>query len=155
VLREEKFNRLLQKYGNDDIKEEEIDEKEKQKIEEIRKKEEEERKRRKEAQDRCYMLYEKGKVKNEVSKLIFEKHHEMKVQSEMNYCTFKPKTNKKSEKMTANNIQKEIDGVMHKKSSQFYHKSVFWKSKKFEKLDEIRKGQKLGPEYVFKPNVFS
>lgn len=43
--------------------------------------------------ERCHFLYEKGRIKNEVNKIISKKNHEMQVKSELNECTFKPKLN--------------------------------------------------------------
>ena len=47
----------------------------------------------KESIERCHLLYEKGKIKNEVNKLIYIKNNEIREKAEMSECTFKPRTN--------------------------------------------------------------
>lgn len=47
------------------------------------------------ARNRLELLYEKGKIKNEVNRLLAQKTEEIRVQEELSKCTFYPQTNKR------------------------------------------------------------
>ena len=70
ITREERFQRFLTKYSKGTITENE-DTKTKNTVRSMK------------AQERCYLLHEKGKIKNEVSSLIFKKNNELRLMKEL------------------------------------------------------------------------
>ena len=74
--------------------------------------------------ERCYLLYEKGKIKNEVNKLIIQKNFELKEKQMLSKCTFKPRTN--SVKFLKTNIKESQRGTL-------YERTEFWKKNKLDK----------------------
>lgn len=84
------------------------------------------------------MLYEKGKIKSEIKKLIHEKNIEQKNQNELNLCTFKPKLNKysKTDNFIRHYSNKEDE---NEATSTVYDRSIYLKNKKDEKYYFILK----------------
>lgn len=71
--------------------------------------------------DRCHVLYEKGKMKNELYKIIQQKKIEEKEEKIVSECTFKPRTN---------SAGRPVDRVSGK---EFYDRTVNWKKQQMEK----------------------
>jgi hypothetical protein len=76
--------------------------------------------------DRCHALYEKGKMKNELNKIIFQKNIEAKEEKLVAQCTFKPRTNSAASKPAQKVNPKEI-------GSQMYERLTGWKKQQQEK----------------------
>ena len=76
------------------------------------------------ANERCHLLYEKGKIKNEVNKLIFQKNSELKEQQELSLCTFKPKLNMKDRK---------FDNPLGRAEIDTYERNKTWKLRNNER----------------------
>jgi len=74
--------------------------------------------------EKCYLLYEKAKIKNEVNRLMFEKHSELKERQELSECTFKPKLNKNI--MQLNNQKQTINDT--------YKRNITWKLRNEERF---------------------
>ena len=72
---------------------------------------------------RCYKLYEQGKIKNEVTRLINQKNMELREQKELSECTFKPKTNKFNRKSSVRDFEEK----------RIYDRAINWKKRKIEK----------------------
>lgn len=53
------------------------------------------------AREHCFLLYERGKIKNEVLKLIKLKNKELEAKQDLLLCTFKPKLNKNLNRITS------------------------------------------------------
>jgi hypothetical protein len=110
--RDDKFEKLLQKYQYESDPEEEgkkldIEEKANTKIE------------------RSVLLYEKAKMKNKLLKEMYDKNNEIKKVEELKGCTFKPIINKSS------NIGDKSESKGN--SSNLYNRNMYWKSKNNEK----------------------
>ena len=105
LTREEKFKMMLEKYADSSP--------EKAPSKKIEK-----------AKQRCNLLYEKGKIKNEVNKLINQKNSELREQKELSECTFKPRTNSSFKKSS---VGKEFD------EKGIYDRAINWKKRKIEK----------------------
>lgn len=104
MTREEKFKMMLEKYADSSPEKAGL-------------------KKGVNAQKRCYLLYEKGKIKNEVSKLINQKNNELREQKELSECTFKPKVNKLNRKNSMGEFEQK--GI--------YDRAINWKKRKNEK----------------------
>jgi hypothetical protein len=90
-----------------------------------------EEERKKKAIERCFLMYEKGKIKNEVNRIMYHKNEELKVQNELKECTWKPKLFKISKKLEKN-LQLLIKGT------KIYNRSMIWKNKQNEKINRSR-----------------
>lgn len=75
------------------------------------------------ATQRCNQLYENGKIKNEVSRLINQKNSILRDQKELSECTFRPKINCMYLMKTVHNLDQH--GV--------YDRAINWKKRKIEK----------------------
>lgn len=76
--------------------------------------------------ERCNLLYEKGRIKNEVNKLIIQKNFELKEKQMLSKCTFKPRTN--SVKFIKTGLKDSNRG------SDVYQRNEYWMKNKLEKL---------------------
>jgi len=91
--------------------------------------------------ERCHLLYEKGKIRNEVNKLIYLKNNEVKKKEEMTECTFAPRTN-------------SMGKIIPNKKVNFYHKTIQWKKKNDEQKDKEKIfGRKDTDDCTFHPKV--
>ena len=81
--------------------------------------------KKKHATERCYLLYEKGKIKNEVNRLMYQKNNELKEQKELSQCTFRPKTN--------TNYRRADNVVVRNDNIDTYNRNIYWKSRNIEK----------------------
>jgi hypothetical protein len=134
--KERKMNDLVNKYNIDKF----------YTPEELEEKHQEELKQQK-AIERCYMLYEKGKIKNEVNRIMYHKNEELKAQEDLKSCTWVPKTNKLNKKLEEN--LKIIT-----KDTKIYNRAMKWKFKKNQKVG--RSKSELAREaldYTYKPAV--
>ncbi len=76
--------------------------------------------RKKMANERCCILYEKGKIKNEVNRLMYKKNCDLKEEQELSRCTFKPKLNR--------NLKKNLESLKIKtREDDTYHRNITWK----------------------------
>jgi hypothetical protein len=128
---EEKYKHLITKYEETEIiqTEEQLLTQEKQ-----RRKEVQEEIRKQEAQERCLLLYEKGKIKNEVNKLLYEKNYDRKAQDELSRCTFKPFVLPPKNKLSTQNIQETKMTKSNKRASSIYNRNINWAKATNEKL---------------------
>jgi hypothetical protein len=120
-------------------------------IEEFVSPEEEEKNRlqkqkKEEALERCMMLYEKARIKNEVNKINFYKNIEIKDNMELNGCTFVPKINERKNK------QEENLKLVYK-NTNIYNRSLQWKENKHSKIEKNRRELDRGNEVVSRPPV--
>jgi len=76
--------------------------------------------------DRCNLLYEKGKIKNEVNKLIIQKNYELKEKQLLSKCTFKPRVN---------SIKSITTNLKDTKRNSVYERNQYWKKNKQEKYN--------------------
>lgn len=90
---------------------------------------EEDQKKKKNAAEKCLSLYENGKIKNEVNRLLAEKNQKIKEDMELKECTFFPKTNM-NEKIGDKNVNNQ---VMKKLESNFFDRISSWQQKKEKK----------------------
>jgi len=123
LSREEKFKMMMEKYPEDE--------------------QNNYVKKSKKAQERCCLLYEKGKIKHEVAKLINQKNSELKDQKEMSECTFKPKTN-----LLKKNVKEEFE------EKKIYDRAISWKKNKIEKIDRHKAAQMRVDDNAFKPQLY-
>jgi len=81
--------------------------------------------KKKSANERCYLLYNKGKIKNEVNRLMFKKNSELKEKQELSQCTFKPKLN----------VIKKVDyqNQIGRLEDDTYKRNVTWKLRNNER----------------------
>ena len=75
--------------------------------------------------ERCFYLFEKGKIKNEVNKLIIQKNNELKEMQLLSKCTFKPATN--TVKLIKNS-QKDST-----RTGNLYDRNEYWRKNKIDK----------------------
>ena len=120
MTREEKFKCFLTKYSNR-ITTENDQLKTKASVKSIK------------AQEKCNLLHENSKIKNELSLVLFKKNNEVKIRKEMSECTFQPRTNSSeyiriNKELSCNEYIKKVD-----KMKNFYERSVNWKKVKIEK----------------------
>jgi hypothetical protein len=91
---------------------------------------EEDQTKKKNAAEKCFSLFENGKIKNEVNRLLAEKNQKIKQEMELKECTFFPKTNF-NERFTGD---KNTNNQMSKKlESNFYDRITNWQQKKEKK----------------------
>jgi hypothetical protein len=148
MTREEKFQSFLTKYSQSSMTETE-DLKTKSNMRSIK------------AQERCFLLHEKSKIKNEVVSLIYEKNNELKMMKEMSECTFRPRTNsleylRTAKEITTNEYIKKSDDLKN-----LYERSTFWKKIKNEKyiypcknsIDRFKSLKSRNDAPTFKPKV--
>jgi hypothetical protein len=87
--------------------------------------------------ERYNMLYEKGKIKNDVIKMLHEKSNVIKVQNEMSQCTFKPKLNpdkkKSNNKVLSTNYVPNNNNVNKEEKSDIFSRNAYWNQQKNEK----------------------
>ena len=76
--------------------------------------------------ERCCLLYEKGKIKNEVNKLIIQKNFELKDKQLLSKCTFKPRINsvktlsaRKDSNKFAYNVYERNDNWMRNRNEKY------------------------------------
>jgi hypothetical protein len=81
----------------------------------------------KESIERCHLLYEKGKIKNEVNKLIFIKNNEIREKAELSECTFKPRTN------SVKKIYTNKDFTSRPFKENIYQRAVNFKKKHYDR----------------------
>jgi hypothetical protein len=93
---------------------------------------EEEQIKKKNAADKCLSLYENGKIKNEVNRLLAEKNQKIKEDMELKECTFFPKTNFNERFMGDKNVNNQ---VMKKLESNFFDRISSWQQKKEKKYN--------------------
>ena len=75
------------------------------------------------SQERCFQLYEKGKIKNEYTRLSQYNPNKVKEESELKECTFKPHVNRTmNRKLSVGNME-----------GGFYERTVNWKKMNQEK----------------------
>jgi hypothetical protein len=89
-----------------------------------------EMRKKKSAAEKCYSLYENGKIKNEINRLLAQKNDEIKRQTELKECTFFPKTNFKEKLIGDKNSNNQM---LKKLDSNFYDRIVSWQQKKEKK----------------------
>lgn len=77
--------------------------------------------------DRCHALYEKGKMKNELNKIMYQKNKEAKEEKLVSECTFKPRTNSVTTKEPKEKVDPKTIG------SQMYDRLTSWKKQNLEK----------------------
>ena len=111
----EKMIHLISVYDNEPKNEDNIE------IKQI------EHEKQKNAVERCFLLYEKGKIKNEVNRLMYRKNSELKVKQELDSCTFKPKLNTNYRQIVNQN---QMYVGTHNNA---YNRSIYWKGRRIEK----------------------
>jgi len=77
-----------------------------------------------ETKDRIELLYEKGRIKNEVNRLLLLKTEELRMQKELSNCTFHPQTNKRRNINTKNHEE-----------GNFFERLASWNNKINKKYD--------------------
>jgi len=93
--------------------------------------------------DRCLMLYQKGRVKAENAKLKVQQIQVEKEDKIMSQCTFKPQT-------IASFGKKD----KHLSGEEFYEKEIEWKNKQKEKIEKVIADKKKKEViYSFKPET--
>ena len=98
--------------------------------------------------ERCFILYEKGKIKNEVNRIMYHKNEELKLQNELKDCTWRPKLLKVSKKLE-DNIKVLI------KDTKIYNRSIQWKFKNNHKISRSKSDiHRDASDYTYKPSVF-
>lgn len=143
-VREQKFQKLLNKY---DYEEEE-------EVVPVKKEKEE-----KKVTERFEILYEKGKIKNELIKMMHEKNNEIKAQQELSECTFKPRLNIPKKSKNGSAVKKSVK----EQRGSIYTRNVYWNQQKTEKyikkylIFRITKEKNFlnrqNDDYTFKPQV--
>jgi len=116
--------------------------------EELEERHNEEHKKKK-AIERCFILYERGKIKNEVNRIMYHKNEELKIQSELKKCTWKPHLNKLSKKL-------EENLKVLTKDTKIYNRAMTWKFKNNQKISRSKSVvQSELLEYTYRPMVNS
>jgi hypothetical protein len=106
-----------------------------------------EEQRKKKSMERCFILYERGKIKNEVNRIMYHKNEELKIQGELQNCTWKPQLNKVSKKLE-DNIK------LLTKDTKIYNRAMTWKFKNNQKISRSKSViQSEMLEYTYKPIV--
>lgn len=72
--------------------------------------------------ERLEVLYEQGKMKNEVNRLLAIKNEEIKEQNELSQCTFYPATNREKKFNIGDTKKNHLDG-------NFYERLANWQNK--------------------------
>jgi hypothetical protein len=94
--------------------------------------------------ERTNFLYEKGKIKNKLNKLLHEKSQKTKIQNEIQECTWKPKLNKLNP-----NMEQKLKILIN--DTKIYNRNYKFKnrSKNFENNTK----DKYIYEHTFNPTV--
>jgi hypothetical protein len=103
--------------------------------------------KKEEALERCMMLYERAKIKNEVNKINFFKNIEIKESIEFEECTFKPQINERKNK------QEENLKLIYK-NTKIYNRNLQWKENKQHKIEKNRREMSRDTEETFQPKVY-
>jgi len=103
--------------------------------------------KKEEALERCMMLYERAKIKNEVNKINFFKNIEIKESIEFEECTFKPQINERKNK------QEENLKLIYK-NTKIYSRNLQWKENKQHKIEKNRREMSRDTEETFQPRVY-
>jgi hypothetical protein len=131
-----KYNNLAAKYNFDHIYTKD----------EILEQQNEDQKK-KQSIERCYLLYEKGKIKNEINRIMYHKNEELKIQKELKNCTWKPELNKRCGKLEEN-----LKIIM--KDTKIYNRGVRWKVQTNQKINRSKSELlREAVEHTFKPIV--
>jgi len=125
--------------------------------------------REKQAIERCKLLYEKGKLKNEINKLKYLKNNEIRDKNIIKDCTFKPRTNSAKKLISGNtassylntNENKETitsvkngSNINNTKNNNLKTNSNFNFARKLNRNNGlIIKKKKLSELPTFKPNI--
>lgn len=104
------------------------------------------KKKKEEAIERCMMLYERAKIKNEVNKINFFKNIEIKENMELEECSFHPQINERKNK------QEENLKLIYK-NTKIYNRSLQWKENKQHKIEKNRREISRDVEETFQPRV--
>ncbi len=107
-----------------------------------------EKKKKDEALERCMMLYERAKIKNEVNKIKFFKNMEIKENIELEGCSFHPLINERKNK------QEENLKLVYK-NTKIYDRSVQWKENKLHKIEKNRREINRYTDETFQPRVYN
>lgn len=135
-IKQKKYINLLQKYTFDHLWTKE----------ELNAKQQEELKKKK-SMERSFLLYEKGKIKHEVSRIMYHKNEVLKVQNELKECTWKPQTNKLNKKM-------EQNLKVFMKDTKIYNRGIKWKINTNQKINRSKSEvQREALEHTYKPLV--
>jgi len=150
---DEKYKNLLSKLGFDILETERV----KSNV------------REKQAIERCKLLYEKGKLKNEINKLKYLKNNEIRDKNIIKDCTFKPRTNSAKKLISGNtassylntNENKETitsvkngSNINNTKNNNLKTNSNFNFARKLNRNNGlIIKKKKLSELPTFKPNI--
>lgn len=108
--------------------------------------------KRNKSEEHGLKLYEKGKLKIELSRLLFTKNMELKIQEELKDCTFKPKLNK------PHNLPKEVKEKLYNNiayefdlKEPIYYRQAKWKSRSLIKSSRM-KNSTANNGYSYRPN---
>jgi len=104
------------------------------------------KRKKEEALERCMMLYERAKIKNEVNKINFYKNIEIKENIELEECSFHPQINERKNK------QEENLKLVYK-NTKIYNRSLQWKENKEHKIEKNRREITRDVEETFQPQV--
>lgn len=104
------------------------------------------KKKKEEAIERCMMLYERAKIKNEVNKINFFKNMEIKENIELEECSFHPQINERKNK------QEENLKLVYK-NTKIYNRNLQWKENKQHKIEKNRREMSRDVEETFQPRV--
>jgi len=126
----------LEKYNYSHLYKEEIEKTEKNK------------EKHKRSVERCVNMYEKGKIKNEINRLMFHKNEEVKEQNELSLCTWKPELNKR------NNKKEENLKVLYSQT-KIYNRTQSWKLLKAQKISKSKSQLNGNAECTYHPRVNS
>ena len=99
-----------------------------------------------EALERCMMLYERAKIKNEVNKINFYKNMEIKDNMELDRFTFTPKINERKNK-------KEENLKLIYRNTNIYNRSLQWKENKENKIEKNRREITRDTHEILRPPV--
>jgi len=83
--------------------------------------------KQKNAVEKCCLLYEKAKIKNEIDGIMFLKNLELKQKQEIDGCTFKPQVNKTYKNIANQKYFNKFD------NSNAHNRNIYWKSRSIEK----------------------
>jgi len=102
--------------------------------------------KKQEANERCMMLYERAKIKNEVNRINYFKNIEYKENVELSECSFHPQINER------NNKQEENLKLIYK-NTKIYNRSLQWKENKHNKMEKNKRELLRENEETFQPRV--
>lgn len=93
--------------------------------------------------EKCHFLYEKGKIKNEVNRIMFKKNSELRLKKELDECTFAPKINQ--------NYKIVTDGRYFQ---GMFEKAVQWSARRIERIMKEKKIKASEMDnYAYRPKV--